>query len=97
MAAGYARLRSSPDGYVTEQSDAAYDDRPFLITGVDITQHEIICIKGANHFRAFFDPKAKAIVVTDPPGASTKNFSCLNFQKIRRPIYHIDLDTTFSV
>lgn len=93
-----ARLRiGNVDIIVTEQPNAAYDDRPFLITGADVSQYEIICIKGTSHFRAFFDSKAKAIVATDPPGASTKNFAFINYQKIRRPIYPIDLNTTFSI
>ncbi|WP_164855274.1 M81 family metallopeptidase [Sinorhizobium meliloti] len=93
-----ARLRvGNVDIIVTEQPDAAYDDRPFLITGADINQYEIVCIKGTNHFRAFFDPRAKAVVATDPPGVSSKNFGSFNYQKIRRPIYPIDFDTTFSV
>lgn len=77
--------------------DSTNDDRPFLVAGADITQYEIICIKSLTHFRAFFDPRAKAIVATDPPGIATNNFSVFNYQKIRRPIYPIDLDTTFSV
>ncbi|MER8849635.1 M81 family metallopeptidase [Mesorhizobium australicum] len=93
-----ARLRiGNVDIIVTEHANAAYDDRPFLITGADIAQYEIVCIKGTNHFRAFFDPRAKAVVATDPPGVTSKNFGSFNYQKVRRPIYPIDLDTTFSV
>ncbi|TIL82766.1 MAG: M81 family metallopeptidase [Mesorhizobium sp.] len=93
-----ARLRvGHVEIVVTELlSDQAYDDRPFLITGADITQYEIICIKSSAHFRAFFKSRAKAIVATDPPGIGTSNFALYDYQKIRRPIYPLDLDTTFS-
>ncbi|WP_192249291.1 M81 family metallopeptidase [Mesorhizobium caraganae] len=91
-----ARLRvGNVEIIVTENfPDQTYDDRPFLLTGADITQYDIICLKSVNHFRAFFQPRAKAIVASD--GIGIANFGCFNYQKIRRPIYPIDLDTTFS-
>ncbi|MER8905891.1 M81 family metallopeptidase [Mesorhizobium sp. M0772] len=94
-----ARLRvGNVEIIVTEFPDGGtIDDRPFLINGADVTQYEIVCLKGLNHFRAFFQPRAKAIVATDPPGSATCNLASYNYQRIRRPIYPIDLETTFSV
>jgi len=71
------------------------DDRPFLITGADINQYDIVGVKSTNHFRAFFTGRAKAIVPADPPGIHTAVFSRLEFKNIQRPIYPIDPDAKF--
>ncbi|MER9121440.1 M81 family metallopeptidase [Mesorhizobium sp. M0954] len=94
-----ARLRvGNVEIIVTEfPGGGTVDDRPFLITGADVAQYDIVCLKGLNHFRAFFQPRAKAIVATDPPGSATCNLDFYNYQRVRRPIYPIDLDTTFPV
>ncbi|MDW9819290.1 MlrC domain protein [Sinorhizobium medicae] len=93
-----ARLRvGNVEIIVTELlGEQTYDDRPFYVTGADITQYDIICLKSENHFKSFFQPRAKAIVATDPPGIGTSNFDFYNYQRIRRPIYPIDRETTFS-
>lgn len=71
------------------------DDRVFLVTGADINDYDIVCIKSTTHFRAFFQPRAKAIVTTNPPGIHTADYSLLTYHKIQRPIYPLDPDTTF--
>ncbi|WP_298069747.1 M81 family metallopeptidase [uncultured Mailhella sp.] len=71
------------------------DDRPFLVTGADINDYDIVCVKSTNHFRAFFQSRAKAIVTTNPPGIHTADYSLLTYHKIRRPIYPLDPETTF--
>lgn len=71
------------------------DDRVFLVTGADINDYDIVSIKSTTHFRAFFQPRAKAIVTTNPPGIHTADYSLLTYHKIQRPIYPLDPDTTF--
>ena len=71
------------------------DDRVFLVIGADINDYDIVCIKSTTHFRAFFQPRAKAIVTTNPPGIHTADYSLLTYHKIQRPIYPLDPDTTF--
>ncbi len=71
------------------------DDRSFLVTGADINDYDIVCIKSTNHFRAYFQPRAKAIVTTNPPGIHTADYSLLTYHKIPRPIYPLDPDTAF--
>lgn len=69
-----------------------YDDRPFMVTGADITEYDLIALKSANHFRAFFEPLAKIIVPADPPGISSSNLFLLNFKNVLRPIFPLDKD-----
>ncbi|WP_081709542.1 M81 family metallopeptidase [Mesorhizobium erdmanii] len=93
-----ARLRVGNVEIIVTQNlyDQTYDDRPFLLTGADITQYHIICVKSAVHFRAFFESRAKAIVTTDPPGLTTGKMAAYSWHRARRPIYPIDLDTAFD-
>lgn len=94
-----ARLRiGQVEVIVAERlAQQTFDDRPFLVVGADITQYAVVCIKSTNHFRGFFQPRAKAIVTTDPPGIQTANFSLLDYKKMRRPMYPVDLNTTFAI
>jgi len=92
-----ARVRAGKvEIIVTEQlSQQSFDDRAFLLTGADINQYRIVGLKSSAHFRGFFEPLAKAIVTTDPPGIQTANFKQLTFKKVRRPIYPLDPDMEF--
>ncbi len=72
------------------------DDRIFLMTGADINEYEIVCLKSVNHFRAFFGSRAKAIIACNTPGSHTYDYSVLPYQKIQRPIYPLDEDTTYD-
>ena len=50
-------------------------------------------MKSAQHFRAAFAPIARDIVVVDGGGGLTSaNFKELPFEKLRRPIYPLDLE-----
>ncbi|MDR1944022.1 MAG: M81 family metallopeptidase [Synergistaceae bacterium] len=72
------------------------DDRPFLMTGADLSDYKIVGIKSSVHFRAFFQPLADVIVASDPPGPNTANFKSLTYTKIHRPIFPIDEDARFD-
>ena len=67
-----------------------YDDRPFLVTGADVSQYRYVGLKSAHHFRAFFEGKALAIIPADPPGLMTGDLSRFHFTKVTRPIYPLD-------
>jgi len=93
-----ARLRIGNVEVVVSEtlSQQTFDDRPFIIVGADLEQYRIVGVKSSTHFRAFFQPRAKAIVTADPPGIHTSNFKQLDYSKIRRPIYPIDTEATFQ-
>ena len=69
-----------------------FDDRVFLMTGADINQYKIICLKSSVHFKGFFAPRAKGIVSTEPPGINTANIHLLDYKKVRRPIFPLEKD-----
>ena len=89
-----ARLRiGNVEVVVTETlSQQTFDDRPFAIVDADLQRYRIVGVKSSVHFRAFFQPLAKAIVTADPPGIHTANFKQLTYKKIRRPIYPLDME-----
>ena len=74
-----------------------YDDRPFLVTGADITQYRYVALKSAHHFRAFFEGRAAAIITADPPGLMTGDLSRYGFKKMPRPIFPLEPDTEFTL
>ncbi len=83
---------------ITERlNEQTFDDRPFVISGADLAEYRIVGIKSSAHFRGFFQPIAKAIVTTDPPGIQTSNLSQLTYHRIQRPVYPLDVDTTFDL
>ena len=73
-----------------------YDDRPFLVTGADVSQYRYVGLKSAHHFRAFFEGRALAVITADPPGLMTGKLERLPLARLPRPIYPLDQDVCFS-
>jgi len=79
---------------VTElMPEQTFDDCPFIQLDIHLedNMYDIVCIKSTNHFRAFFEDKILDIVTTDPPGIQTANLSQLNFDRVKRPIWPLDI------
>ncbi len=72
------------------------DPQPFVLHGIDVTRYRIVGVKSSAHFRAGFEGIAKHIVGTDPPGLSTSNLPAFPYRRLRRPIYPLDRDTTYT-
>ncbi len=67
-----------------------YDDRPFIMTGCDMSQYKILGLKSMNHFRGYFGSRADAIVTADPPGQCPINLKLYQYKNIERPILPLD-------
>lgn len=63
------------------------DDEVFRLHGIDVTRYKLVALKSANHFRAGFDPLAKAIVTADGPGLSARDVRLWPYQNLRRPLW----------
>lgn len=72
-----------------------YDDRPFLVTGADVSQYRYVGLKSAHHFRAFFEGRALAIITADPPGLMSGNLERFQFIRAPRPVFPLDRDVQF--
>lgn len=72
-----------------------FDDRPFLMTGCDMSDYDIVGLKSMNHFRAYFAPIADGIVTADTPGMRPANIKNAVFKQVVRPIYPLDEEVSF--
>ena len=84
------------DVIVGSESSQTIDAELFLLHGIDIARYKIIALKSQNHFRAAFEPLAKEIIRTDPPGWTTSNLNQLEFERVRRPIWPLDRDVEYD-
>ncbi len=92
-----ARLASGGmDIVVASRRTQVLDPEPFLLHGIAVNRCRIIGLKSSAHFRAGFAGIAKHIVTTDPPGISTSNLPSFPYRRLRRPIYPLDGDVTYS-
>lgn len=66
------------------------DDEVFRLHGIDVTRYKLVGLKSANHFRAGFEPLAKAIVTADGPGLSARDVRIWPYQHLRRPLWPFD-------
>lgn len=92
-----ARIRvGNVDIVVGCARNQTFDDRPFLVTGADITQYRYVGLKSTQHFRSFFGSRAAKIITTDPPGLNTADLSIFDYRKIVRPIYPLDENVSYE-
>ncbi len=47
-------------------------------------------MKSTIHYRAAFEPLARAIIEVDAPGLSSSNLDRFAFTRVRRPIFPLD-------
>jgi microcystin degradation protein MlrC len=59
--------------------------------GIDPTQKRYVMLKSRIHWRAGLGPMAKAVVECAGVGVCTSDYGQLKFDKVRRPIYPLDL------
>ncbi len=81
------------DVVVTSGRFQVYDRQYLKHAGIDPAKKSVVAVKSAQHFRAAFAPIAREIVVVDGGGGLTSaNFKELPFEKLRRPVYPLDLE-----
>jgi len=92
-----ARLRKgNVEFIVVSKRIQTYDDRPFIMTGVDMALYDIIGLKSMNHFRGYFAPRADALVAADTPGIRPANVKLYDYKNVVRPIFPLDEDTVYD-
>ncbi|MGI9577236.1 MAG: MlrC C-terminal domain-containing protein, partial [Microthrixaceae bacterium] len=64
--------------------------------GVDPLDLNLIVVKSNVHFRAAFEPIASAVIDVDTPGISTPKLVRLPYRRVRRPIWPLDGDMSWS-
>lgn len=92
-----ARVRiGQVEATIVSERFQTFDDRPFLMTGCDMKDYDIVCVKSMNHFRAYFAPIADGIVAADTPGMRPASIKNVAFKHVVRPIYPLDEKVEFS-
>jgi microcystin degradation protein MlrC len=64
----------------------------FTHAGIDPARKRYILIKSRQHFRAGFEPIVRHVVMVSGPGVTTSDYSLYPWERVRRPIYPLDLD-----
>jgi microcystin degradation protein MlrC len=81
---------------VTSVRHAANDRGFFRVAGIEPEREPLLVIKSRGHFRADFEPITHAIIEVDAPGAANPNLDRFQFAHVRRPIWPLDRDLTWS-
>ncbi len=68
------------------------DTEMLRIVGVDPSTKRLLVVKSAVHFRADVGRWAETIFDADTPGIHRPDFSCFDYQNVRRPIYPLDVE-----
>ena len=71
-----------------------FDVNALISLGIDPTQKHCVVLKSRVHWRAGMGDLAKAVVECAGAGVCTSDYSELDFKRLRRPIYPLDLDLT---
>lgn len=77
---------------VTERSHEPFDLEVFRSVGIEPTTKHYLLLKSRLHYRAGFLPIAKHIVECNGIGVTGSDYSQFRFQRVRRPIYPLDMD-----
>ncbi|MEM7095451.1 MAG: M81 family metallopeptidase [Actinomycetota bacterium] len=69
----------------------------YAMLGIDPVAHRFLLIKSRQHFRAVFESISTEIIGVAGPGVCSEDYSIRTFERIRRPMYPMDLNTPKSV
>ena len=66
------------------------DLQQFLSLGIDPRRKSVVALKSAQHFRAAYEPIARAVLVVDLGALTTPDYRRFAYRKLRRPIWPLD-------
>lgn len=66
------------------------DDGILTLLGINFKEYNVICVKSAQHFKAYFQKFTKHIITVDSPGISTGNLETLPLKNVVRPVFPLD-------
>jgi microcystin degradation protein MlrC len=66
------------------------DPEMIRVVGIDPLGEKILVVKSSIHYRAAFEPIARAILEVDAPGLSSSSLGRFAFTRVRRPIFPLD-------
>ena len=81
---------------VTARRHEPYDPDFYRHAGIEPLDHDFIIIKSRHHFRAAFEPLAKAVIVVAGRGVCSEDLTIYPFTRLEHPIYPIDARASFD-
>ncbi|HEU5433733.1 MAG TPA: MlrC C-terminal domain-containing protein, partial [Thermomicrobiales bacterium] len=84
------------EALVTTRAESPIDLNVFRAHGIEPSRRRVLGLKGKGHFRAAFAPIARRIILVEGPGITGADLSRLKFRHVRRPIWPLDPDFTWS-
>jgi microcystin degradation protein MlrC len=81
---------------VGSERSQTFEPGVFEIHGMDVTRYRIVALKSSQHFRAGFEPIAKAIVTSDAPGLTTLRPWTFPRSRTPRPIWPMDENAVYG-
>lgn len=81
------------DIFMTSGRFQLFDLNFFEHANIDPRDKAVVAVKSAHHFRAAFAPIASEVILVDGGGGLTsRNYKELAYEKVRRPVYPLDMD-----
>ena len=77
---------------VSTQNLQVYDQQFFLSQGIDPRGCSVVAVKSWHHFRAAFEPISIRVMLCDSGGLAQMDLKRFDYQKLRRPIWPLDMD-----
>jgi microcystin degradation protein MlrC len=81
---------------IVSTSVMTVDPELYRSVGLEPAEAQIVVVKSHIQFRAGYEDLATKIILLDSPGMSSDHIAGLPWQKIPRPIFPLDPETTFS-
>lgn len=81
---------------VTSRAVALLDRTPFYAVGQDPKQFDCVIQKSPHARYEFYQKWATELIGVDAPGSTSANLPCLGHTVCARPMYPMELDTTFT-
>jgi microcystin degradation protein MlrC len=78
------------DIIVITNNGQAVDLGQFTSLGIDPTRYRTVAVKSMQHFRAAFEPIARAVVLVDTGALCSEIYTPELFTRVRRPIWPLD-------
>jgi len=69
-----------------------YDRQVFKSRGIDPAACDVLAVKSWQHFRAAFQPISRQVFLVDSGCLVSMDLKRFPYQKVRRPVYPLDLD-----
>ncbi len=85
------------DILIVTEREQMLDLQQLAAFGITPTEKSVLALKSMQHFRAAFEPIAGRVILCDSGALATPVSSRKPYRKVRRPIWPLDRDTTFSV